>query len=184
MKNQRLILSALIISMMALSIVSAFGVSGDYWDVSPPNPLALAKGESTIAYITLQNNMGDQDVTAKVVIKAGSDIASIAQDTYFVKVQTKVKVPIRITLPKSAIVGDTKNVKIEVTTINPSNTGMVSMGTGYNWGFDVKVIEPTPTKKTMDYTLWLWILVLLIAIVIISIMIRTAKPKKKISKKR
>jgi len=160
--------------MLALNLISAFGVSADYWE---GNPLSLGRGESKVVNLNLQNNIGSEDVTVQVTLKQGSDIASISKDTYFVAFQTSVPVPVTISLPSDAIVGDLKKVLIEVKTITSGDSGMVAIGTGYNWAFDVQVKEPE--KKSLDYILWLWVLVLLIAIVLVSMLVRGKKSRRK-----
>ncbi len=56
-------------------------------------------------------------------------------------------VPLRVSIPADANVGDVKKVKVEFKTVNSNNGGMVSMGTGMSVTFDVNVTEKAKKRK-------------------------------------
>ncbi len=173
-KKRGLVLAAVLFStMIALSLISAFGVSSDYW---AGNPVSIGQGQSQVVNLTLQNQVGDEDVAAQIIITGGADIASVSNQVFTVKAHSEMKVPVTISLPKDAIIGDTKQVVLEIKTIPSGNTGMVSMGTGSNWKYDVQVVEPK--KQPINYlAIVTWALIALIAIILLVLFTRK-KPKR------
>ena len=65
MKNKINLMLGIIISVLVLtSAVSAFGVSSPYWE---GNPMNIARGDSKIVNLNLQNMVGDEEVNVNVI---------------------------------------------------------------------------------------------------------------------
>ena len=178
-KQRSIAFAGFMLSLMIIGMISAFAIGGDYWE---DNPLSLGRGESKIVNLNAQNNIGDEDVTVKAVLTAGQEIASLSTDTYVVKAHSSIMVPLRVNLPKDAIPGDTKKISIEFRTVPAGNNGMVSMGTGSGWSFNVKVTEPV--KKPINWSLWIGVIIVLVLIIIIIIVMIKKKNNKSNNRRR
>ncbi len=168
MKIKRGVVMGILAVLMLSSIVSAFGVSAPYWET---NPLSMVQGETKTVDLNLQNMVGNEDVTVKAIIKQGSDIASLSQDTYVVKAGTSnMTAPLQITISANTTVG-TQKVIVEFKTV-PEGAGMVTMGTGMTVSFDVIVNKP---EKKINVGLWSLIAAIIIVLVIIGIVLARKK---------
>ena len=165
MKNKKTILaSVLMMTLVAVSLVSAFGVSSPYWDT---NPLVMARGEVRTVNLNLQNMVGDEDVTVKAELVAGDDITSLGQDTFVVEAGTSnTMVPLKIKMPKDASPGESKTVQVEFKTVQ-DDTGGIAMGTGMTVFFDVVAGEATVNNTTMIISIIIAIIVLALILWII-----------------
>ena len=151
------IISALITGLFLISIVSAFGVSSPYWN---ENPLRMARGETTIINLNLQNMVGENDVEVKAILVEGKDIISLSKDTFTIKAGTSdTMVPLKIKIPKDAKPGETRKIKIEFKTIQ-ENTGGISMGTGMTVAFDVIATSEVASNSTKTIILAIAIIIL------------------------
>ncbi len=170
MKTIKLTLSALIASLMLISIISAFGVSSPYWD---ENPLQMNRGETKTINLNLQNMVGEGDVTVKATLVEGNDVTSLAKDTYVVKQGTSnTMVPLKITIPKDAVPGETKSIRIEFKTVQDDTKG-ITMGTGMTVAFNVIAGEAIAETNTS------MIVGLILAIIILAIIIWMILKKRK-----
>lgn len=160
MKPIKLTISALMLGLMLVSLVSAFGVSSPYWD---GNPLVMDRGETTTVYLNLQNMVGDEDVKVKAELVQGADVTSLPKEIYLVKQGTSdTLIPLKISVPKDAIPGDKKAIKVEFKTIQ-EGVGGISMATGMSVFFDVVAgDEIAETNKTMIISLIVGLIVLAI----------------------
>lgn len=127
----------------------AVGVSQPYW---VGNPLKISPGETEVVELTLQNMVGDQDVTLRAILVDGAGIASLpSQADYVVGIGTSdTKVPVTITIPETASIGDTNIVKLSFRTVTPGEADGVSLGLGYEIEFDVLVVEATPEAPSAE----------------------------------
>jgi hypothetical protein len=170
MKNKLiLITSTLFIAVMLVSLVSAFGVSSPYWE---DNPLKMAKGETVVVNLNLQNMVGDNDVTVKAELVEGSDITSLEEDTFTVASKTyDTMVPLTVKMPSDVEDGDTQTVKVVFKTISQDTSG-ISMGTGMTVLFDVVAVEKTSESNTGT------IIAVIVVILALAIIILCVKKKK------
>ncbi|HVY01631.1 MAG TPA: hypothetical protein VHA12_02615 [Candidatus Nanoarchaeia archaeon] len=145
--------------LFSLSSVLALGVTAPYWD---ERPLNLAPGESKDIQFSLQNMLGDSDVTLKAALIEGQDIATLTDSNLEYTVPFGVKdmpVNMRISIPRSANNGDKYTVGVSFTTVTKSESGQFQLGSAFEKYFDV-VVEGAPKNYT-------WIYVIAIAIVLI-----------------
>lgn len=63
--SYRIIINLCFLITLSISLISASGVAVPYWN---ENPLRLAPGETTIIQLTLQNKVGNDDVTFEATI--------------------------------------------------------------------------------------------------------------------
>jgi len=130
MKNE-IIFIALALSL--LSIISAFGISSPYWE---GNPLKIEKGETKIINLNIQNMVGEEDITIKAEIIQGKEIASLQQDTFFIKAGTSnTTIPLKVTISEKAE-QENQTIKIDFKKISEDSKGIV-IGTGMSVYFDV-----------------------------------------------
>ena len=164
------ITSSLILGLMLISFVSAFGVSSPYWE---GNPLHMAKGETKTVNLNLQNMVGEGDVDVKAILVQGSEITSLPKEVYTVKQGTSdTMVPVKISIPKDVSIGETNLVRIEFKTIQ-DNTKGISMGTGMAVSFDVIA---TQEVKEADTTT---VIALVVGIMLLAIILWLVLKKKK-----
>ena len=162
MKTNKITIATIALLLMSVSLVCAFGVSSPYWD---GNPLKMARGETKTVNLNLQNMVGDEDVTVKAVLVTGASITSLPEDTFVVEAGTAdTMVPIKISIPKDAGVGDYGAVKIDFKTVQEDNSG-ITMGTGMTVYFDVVATsEVAETNTTMIIAVVIAIIVLVVII--------------------
>lgn len=160
MKNKKyLIVASMMIALIAVSMVSAFGVSSPYWE---GNPLSMPKGSVKTVNLNLQNMVGNEDVTVEAKLVEGSGITSLDETRFTVPAQTSdIMVPLEISMPEDAATGDIKTVKIEFKTVS-SDEGGIAMGTGMTILFEVVASEEVAEDNTaMVVTIVIAIAVLL-----------------------
>jgi len=169
MKNKTLIISStLVITLVMISLVSAFGISSPYWD---ENPLMLVRGETKTINLNVQNMVDDDDVTVKAVLVDGSEFSSIKEGIYVVEAGTSdTMIPLKVTMPKDASPGEAKQVKVEFKTV--SDASGIAMGTGMTIAFDVIAIQEIKGSNTT--------IALVIAIIIAIILWLILKKRNKI----
>jgi len=145
--------------LLSLSLVSASGVASTYFG---GNPLTMAAGDTKVVDLNLQNMVGNDDVTFKVVVTQGSDIASLSEDTYLVRAGTSdTMAPVRISLPGDAT--GSYPVTVEFKTVTASEGGGVTMGTGMTISFDVVVAGKVFPTTTLVIIIVAIILVIIVA---------------------
>ena len=178
--NKKLVFGIGILSViLLLSYVSAFAVSSTYWS---GNPLKISPGESTEITITLQNMAGSENITVRVSISEGSEIAEIINlsDKYSIPLGEMKSIPIKITIPEDAKIGNSYNVKLSVTTIEAAAPGAFAFGSSIEQNIPVQIIsneKPTTVEKKETPTPW--IVYLLVGIIILIIIILLLRRRRK-----
>ncbi|MBU2496921.1 MAG: hypothetical protein KJ767_02590 [Nanoarchaeota archaeon] len=172
MKNK--IMLAILITIFLATSVYAFGISSPFWKT---NPLVMYPGQTITADLNLQNNVGDEDVTAKIQVIEGADIVKLEKDTYTVKARTTdTMVPITVSIPREAT--ENRHVKIEIVTVTSGEGGMVAMGTGMKVEFDVILTNvPEKVQKQEKILLWGGIGAAIIVLLAIIFFLARRKPK-------
>lgn len=159
---KKILLSSFLLSIMMVSLVSAFGVSSPYWN---DNPLQMARGEVKTVDLNVQNMVGDEDVRVIAEIKEGSDISSLGKTDFIVKAGTSnTIIPLRIEFPEDTTPGESKKVKIEFKTTSPGEG--ISVGTGMLIAFDVVAKDEVAKDNRTSMILILSVIVLLIVLTI------------------
>jgi len=172
----KIIFLALVI-LISVNLVSSFGVSSPYWK---GNPLKMARGETRIVNLNLQNNVGDQDVTVKVEIEEGHEIVSLSRDTYRVRAKSlDTMVPVKVKIPVNAS-EEGYRVIINFHTVAPGEEGTVSFGKAMQVGFMVfptEEIAETPQLKLNPWIIGIMIVIIIIIVIVIIIIILKKKKK-------
>ena len=142
-KKNIVFLAVLLSLFLFTTLAGAFGVSTPYWN---DNPLKMAPGESTIVNLTLQNMVGDDDVTLKAEItNNGQGIASLVNpnEVYLVPLGSdNVNVQVRVTIPEDYAIGGVRKVEISFLEVSGEGSGMVSVSGGFTNNFPVNVVVP------------------------------------------
>jgi len=181
--------SVILLTMLITSLVTAFGVAVPYWDSPEWYPLKLARGESKIVALTLQNT-GDEDMTFRANLTSGSEIATLIDENldYFVPSgEVNKLVNIKVEIPESAELQAVYQVSVSFQQISSGEGGMVSLATGIMASFPIEIVgyeesvkrteqqETPPQKEGQNY---MWIIILLLALVIITTIIIIKKFQK------
>ena len=186
-KKYLLALESLIVLFLIISIVGASGIAAPNWDTPESyNPLYLFTGESRVINFELQNLGTNEDVTFRMDITNGSNIAQLvdANNIYLVKANERQKVPVRISVLADAKVGDKYRIKVEATSVETQKSGQFKFGTSVGTSFDVIVTAQAPKEEAQTETEAQtssinWIIYLLLAIIIVIIIYFALKRKKK-----
>ena len=162
--ERRILVVAFFLAILLVSFVSAFGVATPYWE---GNPLIISPGETSIVLLGIQNFVGDDDITVKVVLKEGSEIASVLEREYLIKAKTKdTQIPVTVTIPLDTPLETKYLVKVSFITVNEG--GGISLATGIDSSFDVVVKSiPKEEPEAKDFTLIAVSLLLIIAILVL-----------------
>lgn len=168
--------------VMAISLISAFGVSSSYWD---DNPLKLAPGESTIISLGFQNNVGSENLTFRVKLSDdGNGIATLVDENldYFIPLGSRVGIPIKIEIPEDAKIEDSlTEIVISFTQITEGGGGMVSLAGGITTKIPVKVVglldsELYSPKPKKDYKkVFNWAVLIILAAIVLFLLKRKGK---------
>jgi hypothetical protein len=161
-----------------LSLISASGVVSPYWS---DNPLRLNPGETTTINLTLQNMVGDQDITFQAKLSSEENIATLinanSEAKYLVPSKTKdVPVTLQIQVPSDAKAGDTYKVDVLFNEIASSQGGMLHVTSSVSTSFPVEV---TGNNTTAFPSYLAWLLTGLILLVIITMICFKKKKKNK-----
>ncbi|MEM4703050.1 MAG: hypothetical protein QXP53_01010 [Candidatus Pacearchaeota archaeon] len=168
------------IVILTLSNVSAFGITSPYWK---ERPLELAPGEIATVTLQLQNMVGNENLRVRAEIINGTEIAEIIDPNkeYYVPLGVKnVTVNIRIIIPTSAPEGKEYTIGVAFTTIKPSRTGGVEVGTSIEKYFPVIIKTPTqpaPVQEKKFPTLLIVVITIVIIVIIFIIWLLTRKKK-------
>lgn len=154
-----------------VSLVSAFGVSSPYWN---ENPLELARGESKIVELNVQNMVGSNDVSVQAELVQGNDFASLGDNSFTVEAGTSdTIIPLTIKLPEETKPGESKLVRVEFRTVNEGSQG-VAVGTGMVVAFNVIAKDEVKESNSTGIIISL-ALIALLAVIIIFILKRKKK---------
>ena len=174
--NKKICMTTIILIILSISFISAFGVSTSYWK---GNPLQIAPGDTKTISLRLQNIGTEDDITVRAILTGGSEIASTEEKDYLVKNGTKdTAVPVKISIPLDTEIGTEYRVTVSFKTVTPGGTGGVVLGTAIDTSFDVLVAEVEvgkAEKGNVNFTIGM---VILLAIIIF-ILISAFKKKKK-----
>jgi LPXTG-motif cell wall-anchored protein len=178
MKNNKNIIicmfvSIAILSVLCLSSVSAFSVSSPYMANKTLNILQDSK--ITDLEFVLQNGGGaTENISVRVSILEGLDIASITDTSniYTVIPGEKVPVNVRITLPTNVTVGNSYNIRLEFSTITEGQSGQFGFGTGQEQNFKVLIVTKEITETNNLTYLYLIVGILLLAFIIVLLLIK------------
>jgi hypothetical protein len=176
-KTQTTILAGILLVITLLSLINASGVSSPYWT---ENPLKLNPGETRVINLTLQNMVGNQDVTFQAKLSSEENIATLlnanSEAKYLVPFGNKdVPVTIQIQVPSNAKVGKEYKINLLLNEVSSDQGGMLHVTSSVSTSFPVEVIGKTGGLMP-SYLAWL--LVGAILLVIIAIICFRKKNKK------
>ena len=166
----------LIFSLIALFLLAGFvgaaGIVSPYWK---DYPLQMNYGETKMVNFNLQNMVGDEDITIEVMIKQGSEIATLEQTTYTAAAGTSdTMIPLRIIVPENYD-KQIQTISLEFKSVAPSEQGMVVLGTGWTTSFDVIISQKEVPKSALMNLIIILAIVLLILAIIIFVLVRRRK---------
>ena len=163
--NKKICMTTIILIILSISFISAFGVSTSYWK---GNPLSIAPGDTKTISLRLQNIGTDDDITVRAILADGFEIASTEEKDYLVRNGTKdTEVPVKISIPLDTPLGTEYRVTVSFKTITPGGTGGVVLGTAIDTSFDVLVAEVEKEEKGVNVVLIVISLILIISIFIL-----------------
>jgi len=142
MKQNKLLrtgIFALVILLITSLSVAAFGVTAPYWS---GNNLNLIPGETREVIFTLQNMVGDEDLTLSMEVSSDKQYVRLLDDSTTYEVPAKTKgVPVRfeVIIPEDAVRGSLIPIKLYFATSVEGTSGQLALGTGITKGFDVFV---------------------------------------------
>jgi len=174
--NRKICMTTIILIILSISFISAFGVSTSYWK---GNPLLIAPGDTKTITLRLQNIGTEDDVTVRAILTDGFEIASTEEKNYLVRNGTKdTEVPVKISIPFDTPLGTEYRVTVSFKTVTPGGTGGVVLGTVIDTSFDVLVAE-VEVEKAERVNLNFIIGMLILIAIIIFILISAFRRKKK-----
>ena len=174
--NRKICMTTIILIILLISFISAFGVSTSYWK---GNPLLIAPGDTKTITLRLQNIGTEDDVTVRAILTDGFEIASTEEKNYLVRNGTKdTEVPVKISIPFDTPLGTEYRVTVSFKTVTPGGTGGVVLGTVIDTSFDVLVAE-VEVEKAERVNLNFIIGMLILIAIIIFILISAFRRKKK-----
>jgi subtilase family serine protease len=173
MKNKTLIaLELIFIATFLTASVSAAGIVSPYWK---DHPLYMNFGETKTVNFKLQNMVGDEDITVKAEIAQGTDIASLAKDTYTAPAGTKdTLIPVTIKIPKDYD-KSLQSVTLEVRVITPDAGEMVTLTSGWATSFNVILSEKPVEKSSLMWVIIVLAIAIIVALIIIFVLARRRK---------
>ncbi|MEK6855275.1 MAG: hypothetical protein AABX73_03565 [Nanoarchaeota archaeon] len=169
---------ALVITILSISMLSAFGVDSPYWN---ERPLYLDKEQSADVTLTLQNMVGSADILLRAKITNGTEIARLTDQNldYLVPAGTKDnKVNLKIEIPNS--VNNNKYiVSVSFQQISQEEGGMIQIAGEVGKSFPVIIgIDPNLSPETTEIQKnapitkeWLFILFISIILALIAIIV-------------
>jgi hypothetical protein len=165
-KIQTIILAGVLVITL-LSLINASGVSSPYW---PENPLQLNPGETRVINLTLQNMVGNEDITFQAKLSSQDNVATLlnanAESKYLVPFGSKdVPIVIQIQVPSNAKVGSKYNVDVLLNEVSSSQGGMLHVTSSVSTSFPVEVIGK-PGTAIPSYFVWLLMGVVLLAVIV------------------
>lgn len=175
--NKNICMTTIILIILSISFISAFGVSSSYWK---GNPLNIAPGDTKTISLRLQNIGTGEDITVRAILTDGFEIASTKEKDYLVKNGTKdTEVPVKISIPFDTPLDTEYRVTVSFKTVTPGGIGGVVLGTAIDTSFDVLVAEVDVEKAERVNLNFIIGIAVLIAIIIFFILISVFKRKKK-----
>jgi len=179
----------ILIILLVMPLVNAFGVTTPYWD---ENPLIMFPGETKDVQLLLQSEADSDPLIARAELIEGGEVATMLDSNLDYNVepgQKDVAVNIRITIPEDANLNDRYDVRVSFREIlERGGGGPVQMATGVGTKIPVVVEsfanagEAVREPKTQATSISLTTSILLLAIIVIIIIAYTTlknKTKKK-----
>ena len=201
----KLIIIIFSIIIISAQTVMALGVNSPFWKQSPyleANLLKMYQGETREVSFQLENSIDEKDdAFALVSLIKGAEIAQITTGTeYIVPPGAKdKKVTLKISIPKTAKIGDSYDITINVKSAPKQEQGNVQLNVGYDAELPILIVEKseakankqnvepaskpvapikpeqTKTKKTLNTTILFTIIIFIIIAIIIFIIIMLKK---------
>ena len=167
--------------LFSINLTSAAGVAVPYWN---ENPLKLAPGESTTIQLTLQNMVGDEDVTFEATL-SGEGVALLDGSIYSVPLGAEVPVNLKVDVPKNANIGENYNIAISFRETAREGGGMIGVTGAVTARFPVEVVGEEDSllygkKSKSEFDAWMFIILGLI--ILVGIFLITKKKKESNSK--
>ena len=177
MKKEMKLLAMLLVAINLISLAAAFGVSSSYGGTTV---LTLLPGETQEVALTMQNMVGDEDLTIRVALEQGQEVATLlGPSEYEVKLGTKVPVKLNVSIPEDAEPETEYSVIATFTTVKSGESEGVALGTAIESSFNVVVGAPE-AEEAEKPALEAWQTALLvIAVIIILILLWYLLRKKK-----
>ncbi|MEK6917964.1 MAG: hypothetical protein AABW51_03375 [Nanoarchaeota archaeon] len=174
--------------ILAISYASASGVVTPYW---ASDPLTMTPGESKTVALTLQNMVGNEDITLIANLTNNAGVATLIDKNlnYFVPFgKDDVPVNVKIDIPSNAKAGDSYTVTVSFQQIASGSGQMVQVASGFTTNIPIVVISQgvntsaTPKeqpKETTNTAIWLIIAILIVVIIIFFLVMKAKKQVKK-----
>lgn len=179
-----LALVGLLALLTVAPFVHAFGATSPYWD---RKHLALHPGESAEVPIFMQNMLGEENVTVKVGLAEGKELAAFTEEKreYFLPFGSKdVVVNVTISVPQNFTIGGYQ-VGVSFTEVVAREKGkMVQMGTGVKVMIPVDVVSVNPPQAEgkvlgADKTVLAAGIVLIVVVILVIAVVLMRKKKRK-----
>lgn len=176
MRNELNLFAFALLGVLFMSaFASAFGVSCQYWNDGVHSLRAYA-GERVVVPINIQNGAGaTENVTARLVVAKGGEIARLQNSEYNVPAGGAVDVLLNVNIPSDAVVGAKYFVRVETQTITPGTAGGLSMGVGAGTEFEVIVVEKPSEAPSSNLVLYLSLAIILVLALIIYLLLKKKK---------
>lgn len=183
MKNKKTyFLFGIIVAVMIIKTVSAFGVASVY---SSTNPLKMYPGETKIIPLTLGTTSAEGDLTIKAEMLDNAEIASFVDNNLIYKVNVGQEIPVnvKIVAGNDVLIGEEKIISIKFYDITPSaGGGMIALGNAQTTTLKVFVVEKPSvieeTPATTEVSLIWGILGIIAVVAIIAVIWFVAKSRK------
>ncbi len=171
------------ILLFAISNISAFAISSNYWS---GNPLRIYSGESMNFSIVMQNLAGTSDVKLKASITSGAEVLKLidTSDIYTVLAGQRKNINLKVTIPQDAKPGQMYNARIDFAEMKEGKSGELGVGTAIGQSFDIIVVPTGNIFKDKPSTIIYLSIAIAMLLVVIFIVMKTRKGKLKTRKKR
>ena len=181
MKTANLLIAGLLVLVIISSFTSAFGVGfrGSKFNLHPGDVLDTS--------FSLQNNdVGTGTITIEVVVEEGGDYVALVggSSRFDVPEGGNVEVPVRISVPGNARVGDLYKVKVlfrQLNSIVGNEGGGTNVGFAFNQrnSFDIQVVESiekgAPEKESIAANILLWLVIIIVIVIIVWLILKKKK---------
>jgi len=184
-KKKTLEIWVLLIVILLFSPISALiGLSSDYHD---KNPVIIAPGETKEIVFGRFQNTGDKDVTLKIELVEGGNIATLLSqslDSFVLPAgTTNTELRTKITIPSDIPEGYQYGITIKYQDIAPLEEGGMIQITESKTS-TIPVVVKKPEKAEINLLPWLILIILIILIIIVIIYLILQKNKQIYSIKR
>ena len=160
----------LVLVILLANVVLAFGVSSPVWE---GRPLSISPGETKVIKLSLQNMVGDEDLTIRASLSEGFVIATMEEKDYLVKAGTKdTEIIVTVTIPEDVEIGTEYTLVASFRTVTSGGGGGVVLGINIGTNMDILVVpeegdvaeEPEEVTSSPLMTLAIIAIILLIII--------------------